>query len=99
VRCLTEDIRESGYVAGGSALALRANSRRLRRGKEMISVVYGTNRYREEQTSKHRGFRIHHAKRFVRGVPSQSRELCTDRLPWGHPAQHEAAPVSPERSA
>ena len=45
-------------------------------------------------------FGIHHADALVRGLLSQSRELWTISFAMdGYPAQHEAAPVSPERSA
>ena len=43
---------------------------------------------------------IHHANRLARGLRSQSRELWTVSLAMrDYPAQQEAAPVSPERSA
>ena len=45
-------------------------------------------------------FGIHHANAFVRGLLSQSCELWTTSFAMmGYLAQHEAAPVSPERSA
>jgi|SRR5262249_5876031 hypothetical protein len=45
-------------------------------------------------------FGIHHADALVRGLLSQSRELWTTSFAMmGYLAQHEAAPVSPERSA
>ena len=45
-------------------------------------------------------FGIHHANTLVRGLLSQSRELWTTSFAMmGYLAQHEAAPVSPERSA
>ena len=45
-------------------------------------------------------FGIHHADALVRGLPSQSRELWTTSFAMmGYLAQHEAAPVSPDRSA
>jgi hypothetical protein len=45
-------------------------------------------------------FGIHHANALVRGLLSQSRELWTIWVAMdGYRAQHEAAPVSPERSA
>jgi len=45
-------------------------------------------------------FGIHHANAFVRGLPSQSRELWTISFAMNdYRAQQEAAPVSPERSA
>jgi hypothetical protein len=45
-------------------------------------------------------FGIHHANALVRGLLSQSRELWTISFAMtAYVAQHEAAPVSPDRSA
>jgi hypothetical protein len=45
-------------------------------------------------------FGIHHANALVRGLLSQSRELCTIASAMtGYQAQQEAAPALPERCA
>jgi hypothetical protein len=51
------------------------------------------------QTSKHCGLRNPPRQQVVRGLRSQSREVWAALAMRDYPAQQEAGPVSPERSA
>jgi hypothetical protein len=62
-----------------------------------IPVRAGVGKKRAATTA---AFGSHHANALVRGLPSQSRELCTIAFAMtGYPGQQEVGTVSPERSA
>src|SRR5262249_6956147 len=88
------------FVSNGRLLAHGDNGRRAVRLPILVDLVDEV--LRQLIAASFRASRsagIHHADALVRGLLSQSRELWTTFAMMGYLAQHEAAPVSPERSA